>query len=114
MVTFAGCASEPPPAFTPTVRLPFWQGVVIDVSAAREVASERELRAQAEAARAEAEDARSQLARTLESITDGFIALDNDWRFTFLNKNAAAIARSEPQNLIGKVIWEEFPRSPGK
>lgn len=49
----------------------------------------------------------------LNSITDAFIAINNDWRFSYINEGAldniaARIGKSEA-DLIGKVIWEEFP-----
>ncbi|MES2444745.1 MAG: PAS domain-containing protein [Pseudomonadota bacterium] len=45
----------------------------------------------------------------LESITDSFFTLDREWRFTFLNSAVERLlARTRP-DLIGKVIWDEFP-----
>jgi PAS domain S-box-containing protein len=44
-----------------------------------------------------------------ERITDAFIALDNDWRYTYVNKKAAELHERTPEDMIGKVIWEEFP-----
>jgi PAS domain S-box-containing protein len=43
----------------------------------------------------------------LESITESFFALDREWRFTYLNPQAEQML--ERQDLIGKVIWNEFP-----
>jgi PAS domain S-box-containing protein len=48
----------------------------------------------------------------LESITDGFVALDRRWRFTYLNRQAAQLLRGlhrVPEELLGRNIWEEFP-----
>ncbi len=42
-------------------------------------------------------------------ITDGFIALDQDWNFVFLNPPAAEILGRSVQDLLGKQIWAEFP-----
>ncbi|MGB3265975.1 MAG: PAS domain-containing protein [Microcoleus sp.] len=52
-----------------------------------------------------------QLSDTLESISDGFFALDRDWRFTYLNSQAAQWLNRLPQELIGNSLWEEFPGS---
>ncbi len=49
-------------------------------------------------------------AEILESIQDGFFALGRDWRFTYLNKRAAAIVGLLPEQLIGKNIWELYPQ----
>ena len=45
----------------------------------------------------------------LESITDSFFTLDRDWRFTFLNSAAEHQMQRTRAELIGKVIWDEFP-----
>jgi PAS domain S-box-containing protein len=51
----------------------------------------------------------------LESITDKFFAFDKDWRFTYLNKHAeeqVKVLGKDPERLIGKVMWDEFPEAP--
>lgn len=53
------------------------------------------------------------LANTLESITDAFIALDDQWRFTFVNPQAARFLRRTQDQLMGKNVWEEFPEGVG-
>ncbi len=53
---------------------------------------------------------RSQLAEVLESITDGFIALDSEWRYTHVNQVAASLGMHTPAELLGNVLWYEFPR----
>lgn len=53
----------------------------------------------------------------LESISDNFFGLDKEGRFTFFNKHAAAQMRTlgrDPDALIGRVVWEEFPDMPNK
>jgi PAS domain S-box-containing protein len=45
----------------------------------------------------------------LESIQDGFFTLDQDWKFTYLNQQAAQISGNEPDDLIGRNIWEMHP-----
>lgn len=44
-----------------------------------------------------------------ESIHDGLIELDRDWRFIYLNQRAASDVGYAPEKLIGKNIWETFP-----
>jgi PAS domain S-box-containing protein len=65
---------------------------------------------QTEAALSESHE---QLANTLESITDAFIALDEEWRFTFVNPQAARLLRRTQAELIGKNMWQEFPEGVG-
>ena len=49
------------------------------------------------------------ISNILESITDGFFALDRDWRFTYLNRKAEQLIGRSRENLIGGHIWQEFP-----
>ncbi|MGO9688494.1 MAG: PAS domain S-box protein [Syntrophobacteraceae bacterium] len=50
-----------------------------------------------------------QLNATLESITDGFISVDREWRITYLNKSGAKMLGTKRKSLIGGVFWELFP-----
>ena len=45
----------------------------------------------------------------LENILDGFLALDRDFRCTYVNKAAAAFLGTAPDGMVGHVIWEAFP-----
>ncbi len=45
----------------------------------------------------------------LESIGDGFYALDKDWVITYWNKQAEIILKKSRQEVIGKNIWELYP-----
>ena len=49
----------------------------------------------------------------LESITDGFFALDRHWRITYINAAGERFLNRTPGDLIGKVLWEEFPGTVG-
>jgi PAS domain S-box-containing protein len=45
----------------------------------------------------------------LDSITDGFFALDREWRFTYLNRQGLRILARSAGDLVGKVLWEVYP-----
>ena len=45
----------------------------------------------------------------IERVTDAFIALDNNWCYTYLNKQAGELIHMDPAALIGKMVWEVFP-----
>ena len=47
--------------------------------------------------------------KILESITDAFVAVDREWRFTYLNDQALVILHRAREELLGKNMWEEFP-----
>lgn len=49
------------------------------------------------------------ISNILESVTDGFLALDSDWRFTYINKAAETILGIKREFLLGKKEWEMFP-----
>ena len=55
-----------------------------------------------------------QVRTILESVTDGFVALDRDWRYTYVNERAGELLGRSPEELIGKNIWEEFPDGIGQ
>jgi PAS domain S-box-containing protein len=45
----------------------------------------------------------------LESITDAFFSLDDDWRFTYVNRQANIVLDRQPGELLGKILWNEYP-----
>ncbi len=45
----------------------------------------------------------------LESISDAFFAVDQNWRFTYLNTQAENLLNRRASDLLGRVIWEEYP-----
>ncbi len=64
-------------------------------------------------ARAEAEAAQQRVTSILESITDAFFALDQNWCFTYLNLQSEPLLQQTREQLLGKNIWEEFPEAVG-
>ena len=67
---------------------------------------ENELRLEAQLAREHAEG-------ILASISDGFFALDRNWRFTYVNAAAERILNRPAKELVGKSHWEQYPDSMG-
>ena len=47
----------------------------------------------------------------IESITDGFLTLNNKWEFTYVNKHQHFPQRKTAKDVLGKNIWEVFPSS---
>jgi PAS domain S-box-containing protein len=54
-----------------------------------------------------------QTRQVLERITDGFCALDRDWRFTSINPMAEKILGRPRDELLGKIIWDELSDATG-
>ncbi|RLM81548.1 PAS domain S-box protein, partial [Halobellus sp. Atlit-38R] len=65
-------------------------------------------------AREEREAAVDRFEETLERIDDAFFALDDDWRFTYVNERAAALLERDPDELLGADVWAEFPAAIGE
>ena len=73
---------------------------------------ERRFRAMEREAQArQAQDQAHDLLRdVLARIGDGFAVLDSGWHFTYVNaKGATVLGHADPQTLIGRLLWAEFP-----
>ncbi len=53
------------------------------------------------------------LALVLERITDGFFALDADWRIAYMNAEARRLLRVDADP-IGRIWLEQFPKARGR
>src|SRR5436190_11984808 len=77
--------------------------------------AERQIRELAERNQARAaliESART-MTNILEKTTDGFFAVDSDWKLTYLNAEAEAMVGRSRNELLGGVLWERFPELVG-
>ncbi|PBC95286.1 PAS domain S-box-containing protein [Streptomyces sp. Ag82_O1-15] len=54
----------------------------------------------------ESRSARDALSRALRHMSDGFLAVDDRWRITFLNLAAERMLGSSEEELFGRVLWE--------
>jgi PAS domain S-box-containing protein len=74
--------------------------------------AERQIRELAERnhARAALQESAKTMANILENTTDGFFAVDGSWRFTYTNAQAEVLLARKRDDVIGKVLWEEFPQ----
>jgi two-component system CheB/CheR fusion protein len=61
-------------------------------------------------AEAEAADANRRMREILESIADAFYALDDDLRFTYVNRRALELWGRREDELIGRSPFELFPK----
>lgn len=61
--------------------------------------------------RKQAEQERQQV---FERVSDAFVALDREWRYTYVNAKAAAMFGRTPAGLVGRHIWTEFPEGVGQ
>lgn len=57
-------------------------------------------------------ESESRLNLILTSINDGFFTLDKDYRYGYINDQAAImVGKKSGADLTGKIIWEEFPEA---
>ncbi len=83
-------------------------GVHLEMARIRREAAHRE-----DELRAEARLAQERASTVLESIADGFIAMDREWRFTYVNAEAERLNGIRREEQIGKNQWELFPATCG-
>lgn len=54
-----------------------------------------------------------QVVDLLEGMSDAFFALNRQWQFTYVNQKAGQLLNRDPEQLLGKNIWEELPETVG-
>ena len=83
-------------------------GTQQDITEARQAQAERDrLLGDRLAARADADAANERLAHVLESVSDAFVAIDHDGRYTYVNQRAAKTLARTRQALLGQSIWSD-------
>ncbi len=51
------------------------------------------------------------VAAALDGISEGFLILDRDWRFVFVNPAAERLVQRSRAELLGRSLWEIFPEA---
>ena len=59
------------------------------------------------------ESGKQQVTNILDSIQDGFMALNNFWNFIYVNRCAAEYLGVDVDDLLGQNLWERFPEFTG-
>lgn len=54
-----------------------------------------------------------QITRILESITDAFFAVDDEWTFTYVNAQAESTLKRSRDDLVGAHLWSTFAGAVG-
>lgn len=55
--------------------------------------------------------ANKRASSVIESITDGFFALNREWEYVFLNKHQFLPQKKKADEVLGKNIWDVFPET---
>ena len=58
-----------------------------------------------------ANESETKYRQLLDRITDGFIALDKNFYYSYVNKKAGELVQRDPAQMIGKNVWEIFPEA---
>jgi PAS domain S-box-containing protein len=58
---------------------------------------------------AEIKDTAQKLDNFIESITDSFFILDNDWKFVRVNAAFEKASKKTRNDVLGQIIWDVFP-----
>lgn len=56
--------------------------------------------------------AEMELADVYERVSDGFVAIDHNWHYSYINKQAAKILGRSAESLVGKHVFTEYPQKP--
>ena len=84
---------------------PIWSAarkLLATVALVRDVTAQRSAEAELAATHQYSRD-------VLERMSDGFYALDRDWRFTYVNQAAERIMARPREELLAAVAWDAFP-----
>ncbi len=55
----------------------------------------------------------TRVVSVLERITDGFVALDQQWRYVYVNHQTEQLLGRRREDLLGKNIWDVYPEEIG-
>lgn len=56
-------------------------------------------------------EAHQQTFDIFETISDGFVAVDDQWCYTYVNRRAAQMLGRPKEELLGRVMWEVYPKA---
>jgi PAS domain S-box-containing protein len=71
-----------------------------------------QLKRQARRLERQRDDLERELADVFDRVDDAFFALDEEWRFTYVNESAADLVGLD-QSTLGTTLWETFPEVRG-
>ncbi len=73
----------------------------------------RELEERMRKRTSELQKAQERAEAILQSISDGFVGIDREWRYTYANEAAGVFLKKSAGELIGKNVFEAFPEAKG-
>ncbi len=82
---------------------------LFSIGVSQDISDRKQEEAERQAAELALQASHRRIRNILESITDAFFALDQQWRFTYLNQRAEQVLRRSRQRLLGQNLWREIP-----
>lgn len=52
---------------------------------------------------------KNELQSVFSRVDDAFFALDDDWRFVYVNDRAESLLGVDAESVVGEIIWDAFP-----
>ena len=90
----------------------YWDGIEIDITDRKKIEKEREeMLQQVSLALSEAAQSKKVLNEIMERMSDGIIAFDKDFNYTYVNSKGAELLGRKSEDLIGKNHWAEYPEA---
>ena len=53
------------------------------------------------------------ITHVLDNISDGFVAIDDEWRYTYINSEAERLIGRPRVSLVGSNFWQDFSEITG-
>ncbi len=79
----------------------------------RHIIERARLHREALAAQARADSANRRVIAHIETMSAGFLALDNDYRVTYVNAAVEQMSGLSREQMVGRIIWDVFPDTVG-
>jgi len=55
----------------------------------------------------------NELQAVFSRVDDAFFALDDDWRFVYVNDRAESLLSIDAEDVVGEIVWDTFPDAKG-
>ncbi|MFQ4138677.1 EAL domain-containing protein [Nodosilinea sp. PGN35] len=82
---------------------------LFSIAVSQDISDRQQEEAERQAAEKALQASHQRINNILESITDAFFALDQNWQFTYLNQRAEQFLRRSRHQVLGQNLWYEFP-----
>ncbi|TVQ10250.1 MAG: EAL domain-containing protein [Leptolyngbya sp. DLM2.Bin27] len=82
---------------------------LFSIGVSQDISDRKQEEAERQAAEQALQASHRRINNILESVTDAFFALDQQWQFTYLNQRAEQFLLRSRHSVLGTNFWYEFP-----